>query len=289
VEPGTTHDSLDGSPELASRLRALTAAAQPPYRFDMADAPFAWSSTGPLLEIPTADGCDPLAPERVIQLRLAFSPGERWGTCYQVVNARSPVVGLANVRYLFSKSPLPLEPIATIAGFTIYRNPTTLPRFFFAGQVQPVASLADAARALHAADFGPQTAIVEGDLPTGPWASGEVQVVTYEPNRIRLRTRSPAGAFLVAAEAWYPGWEATIDGHPARLYPTDVAFRGLPVPAGEHTVEMRFVPRILYRSAALSCLAFLALAWALIAGRTNAAQPLAAHAATAAKSNPPKS
>jgi hypothetical protein len=87
IEPGTTHDSLDGSTPLASRLRALTGANQPPYRYDMADAPYGWSSVGPILEIPTANGCDPMAPERVIQLRLAFAPGERWGACYQVVNA----------------------------------------------------------------------------------------------------------------------------------------------------------------------------------------------------------
>jgi len=106
VEAGTTHDSLDGSAALAARLRALTGAARPPYRFDMADAPYAWGSVGPILEIPTANGCDPMALERLIQLRLSFAPGERWGTCYQVVNASSPVVGLANVRYLLSKSPL---------------------------------------------------------------------------------------------------------------------------------------------------------------------------------------
>jgi len=289
VEAGTTHDSLDGSTELATRLRALTAAALPPYRFDMAaDVPYAWSSVGPLLEIPTADGCDPMAPERVIQLRRSFSPGERWGTCYQVVNTASPVIGLANVRYIFSKSPIPLPAVATIAGFTIYQNSHTLPRFFFASQVQPVAGLSDAARALHAAGFDPRTAIVEGDVPAGPMAPGEVQVVSYTPKQIRLRTRSTADGFLVASEAWYPGWEAAIDGQPARLYPADVAFRGLRVPAGEHKVEMRFVPRILYRSAALSCLALLAALWALKAGRTTGPASLAAHAAPAAGNSPPK-
>jgi len=155
VEPGTSHDSLDGSPQLAARLRALATAAQPPYRYDMADAPYGWSSVGPILELPTANGCDPMAPERVVQLRLSFAPGERWGTCYQVVNAASPVVGLANVRYVLSKSPLPLPAAGQIVGYTIYENPRVLPRFFFTPAVQSAADLPSAARLLHAADFDP--------------------------------------------------------------------------------------------------------------------------------------
>jgi len=264
IEPGTTHDSLDGSTPLASRLRALTGANQPPYRYDMADAPYGWSSVGPILEIPTANGCDPMAPERVIQLRLAFAPGERWGACYQVVNALSPVLGLANVRYVLSKSPLPLPRVAEIAGFTVYENGRAMPRFFFARQVQAAANLADAARALHAVDFDPsQTAIVEADLAPGPLAAGDVQVASYAANEIRLRTRSAGEGFLVAADAWYPGWEAAVDGHPSRLYIADVAFRGLRVPVGDHEIEMRFVPRILWRSAVVSGLALLGILWAL--------------------------
>jgi hypothetical protein len=267
TEAGTTHDSLDGSPALASRLRALTGEAQPPYRFDMADAPYAWSGMGPMLEIPTANGCDPLAPERVIQWRLSFAPGERWGRCYQVVNALSPALGLGNVRYVVSKSAVPLPRAAEIAGFTIYENPGALPRFFFAGRVQPAGSLADAVRALHAADFEPsQTAIVEGDLAAESPAPGEVQVARYASNEIQLRTRSAGEGFLVAGDTWYPGWEAAIDGRPARLYITDVAFRGLRVPAGDHRIEMRFVPRILWRSGALSGAAWLAALWVLIRG-----------------------
>ena len=262
AEPGITHDSIDGSPELAARLRALTSNAQPPYRFDMADAPYSWSSSAPILEIPTANGCDPLALERVIQLRLSFAPGERWGTCYQVVNASSPAIGLANVRYLVSRSPVAsgmFQPVAKIAGYTIYENARTLPRFFLVGRTQPAGNLADAASALHAADFDPlQTAIVETSETPGSFATGQVEVVSYLPAAIQLRTHSAGESFLVAAESWYPGWEAGIDGQTARLYIADVAFRGLRIPAGDHQVEMRFVPRILYRSAVISLVALLA-------------------------------
>jgi hypothetical protein len=265
-EAGTQRDSLDGSPEFAAQLRALTNGAQPPYRFDMAaDIPYSWSPMGPILEIPTANGCDALAPERVIQLRLSFSPGERWGSCYQVVNPLSPVLGLANVRYVASKAPLALPRVGEYGGFTLYENPRVLPRFFFASQLQNAPTLADAARALHAADFDPaQTAIVEGAPDGGTLSAGEVKVESYSAKRIDLRTHSAGDGFLVATDTWYPGWEAAIDGQPARLYPTDVAFRGLRVPAGDHRVEMRFAPKILWRSAIVSLLALAAVLLALV-------------------------
>ena len=62
-------------------------------------------------------------------------------------------------------------------------------------------------------------------------------------------------AFLVAAESYYPGWQASIDGRPARIYPADAAFRGVSVPPGKHTVDFRLVPRTLYWSAAISAAA----------------------------------
>ena len=301
AEPGIAHDSIDGSAALAQRLRALTETNRPPYRFDMADAPYLWSSSTPILEIPTANGCDPMALERIIQLRLSFAPGERWGTCYQVVNAASPVIGLANVGYLVSRSPVQagqFERVEEIAGYTLYRNSRVQPRFFLVDRVQPVESLAEAARALHAADFDPErTAIVEAVGGLGESATGgsradqgvrpTVEVISYGNAALRLRVRTSGGGFLVAAESWYPGWEAVLDGKPARLYVADVAFRGVMVPAGEHEITMRFVPRILYWSGGVSLLALAGIGWAVRAGRSVAGRGPASNGGTAAGIGPP--
>ena len=293
AEPGITHDSIDGSAPLAARLRSLTSVTTPAARFDMADAPYSWSSSAPILEIPTANGCDPLAPERAIEWRLSFAPGARWGTCYQVVDAASPAIGLGNVRYLVSRTPVDaaqFHAIDTIAGYMLYENSRALPRYFFAAHLQAVSGLEESARALHAAGFDPaQTTIVEAaaaDLPSGALAAGEAAVVSYEPSRVRLRTHSAGASFLVAADAWYPGWEAAIDGAPAPIYSTDVAFRGLALPPGDHTVEMRFVPYILYWSAALSALALMAALAALTSGRTTSRLLPADHAGRAAETGP---
>ncbi len=273
AEPGITHDSADGNRYLITRLRALTNTAYPPYRIDTADVTFGWSSTATLTGIPTANGCDPLAPERIIQVRLSFSPGERWGTCYQVVNPSSPVLGLTNARYLLSRTAVSdsfFQLVEEIGAYKIYENTRTLPRFFYANRVRRANSLAEAAKALHAADFNPsEFAVVEPpfvgleSLPETP-SDSRADVISYGPSAVSLRTHSTGPAFLVATDTYYPGWEARIDGSPTPLYLTDVAFRGIRVPAGEHRVEMRFVPRILYRSAVLSLCAWLLVAFFFI-------------------------
>ena len=249
------HEALDGSRELLTRLRTLTGSVSPPYRIDMADAPYHWSSSAPSSRSQLPMVVDPSAPERMIQVRLSFAPGARWGTCYQVVNTSSPVIGLANVRYVVSRTPVTggFRLADEVAGYKIYENPRTLPRFFLVQRVRSFTSLADAAKALHADTFAPsQEAIIETPVPGletskyKPPSPGHVTVVSYSANAIELTTHASAPSFLVAADIWYPGWQATLDTTPTPLYATDVAFRGIKVPAGEHHVTMRFAPRILY-------------------------------------------
>lgn len=275
AEPGMTRDSIDGSRAFAARLRALTGAATPPYRFDTADASYSWASSAALLELPTANGCDPLAPERVIQVRLSFAPGARWGTCYQVVDAASPVLRLIGARYLISRAAVntaDFQPAGEFVGYRIFENPRAGARFFLTGQARVARSLGESAAWLHAADFDPSVAIVEA--PDGVFAplpeaatAGRVEVLSYAPTHIALATHTAAPELVVATDTWYPGWQAWVDGAPARIYVADVAFRGIRVPAGDHHVEMRFVPRILWISGLVSALA---LAAALAACRKRA-------------------
>ena len=258
LEPGITHDSVDGNPEILARLRQITGGSTPPYRYDTGPGvSFLWSDSGPVIGIPTANGCDPLAPERTIDARLAFASGPRWGTCYQVENPRSPMLNLMNVRALLS---------LTSGGYTIHENTDVLERFFFVKHVRPVDDLAQAAAIVQSPDFRPsEEAIVEAPGERFETrAPATVRVISYTPSAIRLETVASAAAFLVAAESYYPGWEASIDGTPTRLYPTDAAFRGVSVPAGTHTVDFRFVPRTLYRAAAVSVLALAALLACLV-------------------------
>lgn len=51
----------------------------------------------------------------------------------------------------------------------------------------------------------------------------------------------------VFSEIYYPdGWHATIDGKPAEIGRADYILRTMYIPAGKHTVEMRFDPQSLH-------------------------------------------
>jgi uncharacterized membrane protein YfhO len=57
----------------------------------------------------------------------------------------------------------------------------------------------------------------------------------------------------------YPGWEATVDGRPSRLDRVDYLFRGVPVAAGRHVVELRYRPASWRAGWIVSLVALLAL------------------------------
>jgi hypothetical protein len=94
-----------------------------------------------------------------------------------------------------------------------------------------------------------ETALVEQPVPFAPAALGsdaEAVVSLREPCRVEVRAHAPDGGFLVLGDVYYPGWRATIDGRPAKVYPTDYVLRGVVVPPGDHVVEFRYRPTTFY-------------------------------------------
>jgi hypothetical protein len=165
----------------------------------MPDVAFVLSSSAPILGIPTANGCGPMAPERIIQVRTAFSPEPRWGTCYQVKDPAAPALGLANVRYLLFRSEMKVPGLRLVAddgGYKIYENQRALPRFFLTNCVRPAEGLNQASELLRAPDFDPATcAIVEapaGAIPVWGGAPGTVALQSYSQSRIVLNVNARA-------------------------------------------------------------------------------------------------
>lgn len=101
-------------------------------------------------------------------------------------------------------------------------------------------------------------------------AEEEVHVIRYEPSRVEMEVRAAAEAFLVLKDAWYPGWEVTVeplDGAAAPPpFPTgtaplraDVLFRAMPIPPGQWRVVLTYRPTPLYLGAGLTVLGCLAV------------------------------
>lgn len=64
----------------------------------------------------------------------------------------------------------------------------------------------------------------------------------YRPTKITIRTSSRTNQLLFLSDTYYPGWKAAIDGQPVKVLRADLAFRAVPVPAGDHQVVMTYFP-----------------------------------------------
>jgi hypothetical protein len=98
-----------------------------------------------------------------------------------------------------------------------------------------------------------------------PAAEGTATLVIDEPERQVIDAQASGPTALVVSDELVPGWTATLDGEPAPLYFTNVAVRGVSLPAGRHRVELRYrTPGLtagLWLSSAGALLALLGLRW----------------------------
>ncbi|HTO94274.1 MAG TPA: YfhO family protein, partial [Bacteroidota bacterium] len=79
-------------------------------------------------------------------------------------------------------------------------------------------------------------------------------------NSVRIRAVCPVSALLVLSDTYYPGWEAEIDGKPARILLADHTMRAVVVPPGVHEVAFEFRPGSVRSGFMLSLVALVSLA-----------------------------
>jgi hypothetical protein len=95
------------------------------------------------------------------------------------------------------------------------------------------------------------------DVATG--GSRAATITTRDPDRVVIQTPNAASGRLVLADPNYPGWQVTVDGHPARALTQRGLFRAVDLPAGSHTVVWTFRPTRIVIGAILSFAALLGL------------------------------
>ena len=136
--------------------------------------------------------------------------------------------------FVFYSGILPL-PVA------LWRVDHPLGPAFFATAVHPVGGddeslrlLSGSASARDASVFGAGPELANLDFSGGTASFAERGI-----DRYRYRVESAGRNFLILSQVWYPGWRATLDGAPARLYRTDHALIGCAVPPGSHELVLR--------------------------------------------------
>ena len=193
-------------------------------------------------------------------------PGERTYVDYHNLIQDRRFLDAANVRWLVTSQPVgdPGLREAFRGSALVYENTSARPRAWLVGAVIPVASPDATLPAMKSTAWDPaRNAVVETTrdlgLPATP-LQGDARVIDYGPDGVGVRTRANRAALLVVADNFYEGWTAAVDGRPAEILRTNHTFRGVVVPAGEHTVQFTFRPRDLYTGFYIyvACLSLLA-------------------------------
>ena len=199
-------------------------------------------------------------------------------------------------RYLLASRPESEQSLASrgYAGFKyrqafgsiqLYEDMSPAPRAALVHKVEVVADEFVQYSRMEADDFDvSKVALIDALLPAGfanPEPAVDVSreravIRQYTPNRVAIEVTASSAAALVLSDTLQPGWTATVDGADVPLVHANRVMRFLPVPAGDHIVEMRYLPRSFTLGLALSLasLAFLAAA-AFIRQRRNQRAPAA--------------
>jgi hypothetical protein len=205
--------------------------------------------------------------------KVGLDIGERGPQKWDKVAQHPALVSLMGVRWLTSEHPTDMVGLKQHMSTPVflYENPLAMPPAFLVGCVEKTD---DPWTALDSLD--PRAwAIVEEDvgLPECRTASalGSVRPTQVSSDHIVFEVNATQPALLVHTDTHYPGWSAFIDGEPAPLLRADWTFRGVEIPQGLHTVELRYVPMWWSSAAPMSVIAWLFLLGGVIARRKDSA------------------
>ncbi len=149
----------------------------------------------------------------------------------------------------------------------VYAYTGALPRVFVVDRQQVVASANQAMTAVTAPQFdGRNVAVAEHAIPGLPTnaagtgrAAGQARLTSYAAERVVAATSTIRPGMLVLTDDYYPGWKASVDGRPARIYRVDYLLRGVRIPAGAHTVVFTYQPASWRRGWIISAAALITL------------------------------
>ncbi len=71
---------------------------------------------------------------------------------------------------------------------------------------------------------------------------------------------------VILGDAFFPGWQATVDGKKSQIHEAYTVIRGVVAEAGRHRIEMWYRPTQVYLGAALTGLGLLGAAGLLAGG-----------------------
>lgn len=161
------------------------------------------------------------------EIRRAWSSATDWDDNGLYAFRFDPLDDSAGQRYVFTLS----------CGRCL---PTDEPRLVVAQNPRSAGTLTNSSTLV--SDRGAAFSLLYEDTPDAQPADTRLEAAELGPGRWKVTASGAHPALVVVAEAWFPGWTATVDGRPARVVEADGAFLGVAVGPGDHTVELTYRP-----------------------------------------------
>jgi membrane protein YfhO len=213
-----------------------------------------------------------LYPSYLLWLNLAERATEGTPTMVKILRMGS----VSHVVALHDQGFEDLVPVARLPALLVepvrlFRVPDPLPRAYAVGGAR-VGDGREGLRILTDPGFDPAREVL---LPSGPSAAspdtfqGEVRVLEWRPDRLRLESRLDRAGYVVLAEGYDPGWSARVDGRRAFVLRANVGLRAVAVSAGTHVVELAYRPLAITLGLVVSASALLLAGAAMATARAT--------------------
>ena len=163
------------------------------------------------------------------------------------------VINMLNTKYIIQQT-------QQQGGAMAVPNPNALGNVWFVKNVKLVNGPVEEMKALN--NFNPATdAIVDNkfNTPITGWqpadSTATIKQTAFDFENITYESNSSAPHLAVFSEIFYKDWHAYIDGKEAPIAKADYVLRALLIPAGKHTLEFKFIPKMYNTGSTLSSIA----------------------------------
>ena len=177
---------------------------------------------------------------------------------FHLAKQNSEVYNMLNVKYFI----IPGEDGAA----QVQQNPEANGNAWFVDEIKYVSSADEEIKALDSVPTKLIAVINENEIEnklefmTESDSSGNIKLSNYNLNSIRYESISDKNQFAVFSEIFYKnGWNAYIDGEFKPHYRVNYLLRGMEIPAGNHTIEFKFEPRIIQIGSTISLISYVLL------------------------------
>lgn len=175
------------------------------------------------------------------------------------------IVNMLNTKYLVVPGQQQGQPLQLVP------NPDAYGNCWLVKHVQVVKDRVESLKSLGNTNLK-DTAVIESDLIKNlvqPQAdtTSTIKMTSFDNDAIEYEANCNGPQFAVFSEIYYPkGWNAYLDGKLTDYYNTDYILRGMPLPAGKHSIKFVFEPESVKQGRSIMFIASILIVIILIGG-----------------------